>query len=215
MSHRAAPLVLMVATLLASAPAAAQGVPSPPGPYVIDVHGVSSRPPGNGSVLSTRCGRHILSVERTGIRRWCARLRRPPRWSEPWLRRERDACSREGDSATRRINQHIHRACRTPWCLGGAADPRLADVVQLRHREGWSYLGAGIGLTEVSARTLDLVEAQRDSGLLMTINAGAGARWFLTRRIAVGFDARVYRVAAAETMPASMLFAISAGVSLR
>ncbi len=81
--------------------------------------------------------------------------------------------------------------------------------------EGWSYLGAGIGLTEVSARTLDLVEARRDSGRLMTINAGAGARWFLTRRIAVGFDARLYRVAAAETMPASMLFAISAGVSLR
>jgi hypothetical protein len=64
------------------------------------------------------------------------------------------------------------------------------------------------------ARTIDL-DVRRETGRLMTVNAGGGARWFLTRHIAVGFDIRLHRVAAAETMPAAMLFAVGGGISLR
>ncbi len=70
-------------------------------------------------------------------------------------------------------------------------------------------------MTGITTTTLDLAEARRESGTLIAINAGGGARWFLGRRFAVGFDARLHRVAATETTPASILFAISAGISLR
>ena len=70
-------------------------------------------------------------------------------------------------------------------------------------------------MTGITTRTLDLEEATEESGMLFAINAGAGARWFLRRRFAVGFDARLHRVAAADTTAASILFAISAGISLR
>jgi hypothetical protein len=81
--------------------------------------------------------------------------------------------------------------------------------------DGWSYLSSGAGLTKVTARTIGDVELSRASGWLLTINAGAGARWFLSRRLAFGFDARLHRVASSDTMPAAMLFSIAAGISLR
>jgi hypothetical protein len=81
--------------------------------------------------------------------------------------------------------------------------------------DGWSYLSAGAGITGLNARTLDFVEASRDSGGVMTINAGGGARWFVKRRLAVGFDARLHRLRETDTMSGSMLFSISAGISLR
>jgi hypothetical protein len=81
--------------------------------------------------------------------------------------------------------------------------------------DGWSYLSAGAGITDVDARTLDSVETSRNSSRVMTINAGAGARWFVKRRLAVGFDARLHRLGKTDTMSRSMLFSIAAGISLR
>jgi hypothetical protein len=55
------------------------------------------------------------------------------------------------------------------------------------------------------------------SGNTTSLNAGAGARWFLTSHVAAGFDLRLHRVAAGPTLgtPAVMLFAASAGLSIR
>ena len=57
--------------------------------------------------------------------------------------------------------------------------------------------------------------ARSSSNSSATRNAGAGARWFMRRHLAVGFDLRLQRMSAAGAMPASMLFALSAGISLR
>ena len=73
--------------------------------------------------------------------------------------------------------------------------------------EGWSYLSAGAGTARVKAGKTASSSA---------INAGGGARWFIRRHIAVGFDLRWHKIAAdGETMNASTLFAASVGFSVK
>ena len=73
--------------------------------------------------------------------------------------------------------------------------------------DGWSYLSAGAGTARVKAGNTASSSA---------INAGGGARWFIRRHIAVGFDLRWHKIAAdGETMDASTLFAASVGFSIK
>ena len=73
--------------------------------------------------------------------------------------------------------------------------------------DGWSYLSAGAGTARVKAGKTASSSA---------INAGGGARWFIRRHIAVGFDLRWHKIAAdGETMDASTLFAASVGFSIK
>jgi hypothetical protein len=73
--------------------------------------------------------------------------------------------------------------------------------------DGWSYLSAGAGTARVKAA---------ETASSSAINAGGGARWFLRRHIAVGFDLRWHKVAAdGETMDASTVFAASVGFSVK
>lgn len=82
-------------------------------------------------------------------------------------------------------------------------------------RDGWSYLSTGVGFTEIVANPLEAAALRQESGRLLTMNAGAGARWFMNGHLAVGFDLRLHRVSASEAMPSSMLFSLAAGISLR
>ena len=79
---------------------------------------------------------------------------------------------------------------------------------------GWSYLSAGLGRAWVTTRfddeESDAVTAESES--LNATNYGGGARWFLTRRLAVGFDARFHRISAP---PKASLFSVSVGFSVR
>lgn len=73
--------------------------------------------------------------------------------------------------------------------------------------DGWSYLSAGAGTARVKAG---------ETASSSAINAGGGARWFIRRHIAVGFDLRWHKIAAdGETMDASTLFAASVGFSIK
>ena len=63
---------------------------------------------------------------------------------------------------------------------------------------GWSYISAGYGRGRVG---------EGDWGA--AINAGGGARWFLTDHAAFGFDLRYH------ALPDDSVFAVSAGISLR
>jgi hypothetical protein len=73
--------------------------------------------------------------------------------------------------------------------------------------EGWSYLSAGAGTARVNAG---------ETASSSAINAGGGARWFIRRHFAVGFDLRWHKIAAdGETMDAATLFAASVGFSIK
>jgi hypothetical protein len=78
---------------------------------------------------------------------------------------------------------------------------------------GWSYVSAGVGRAWVTT-TVDGESGSMtaDSDGLDAVNYGGGARWFLRRRVAVGFDIRVHRISGP---PKTTLFAASLGFSLR
>jgi hypothetical protein len=73
--------------------------------------------------------------------------------------------------------------------------------------DGWSYLSLGAGTARVRAEV---------TGSSSAINAGGGARWFIKRHLGVGFDLRLYKIAAdGDTMHDSMIFAVSVGLSVK
>jgi hypothetical protein len=73
--------------------------------------------------------------------------------------------------------------------------------------DGWSYVSFGAGPVRVNA------EATASS---TAINGGGGARWFLKRHIAVGFDVRLHKIGAdGATMGASTIFSASVGLSVK
>lgn len=73
--------------------------------------------------------------------------------------------------------------------------------------DGWSYLSVGAGTARVNAQ---------ETGSSSAINAGGGARWFMKRHLAVGFDLRVHMIAAdGDTMGSSTVFSTSVGFSVK
>ena len=88
--------------------------------------------------------------------------------------------------------------------------------------EGWSYVSGGAGLGQLSGRfTGDAAPAERDSDMLLTLNVGGGARWFITPRMALSFDLRLHRLSGQEAQiglagtPATTLGSASVGLTLR
>lgn len=73
--------------------------------------------------------------------------------------------------------------------------------------DGWSYLSLGAGNARVNAE---------ETGSSSAINAGGGARWFITRHLAVGFDVRMHKIAAdGDTMGSSTILSASVGFSVK
>ena len=63
-------------------------------------------------------------------------------------------------------------------------------------RDGWSYLSAGVGIASVATEAADVMPGENESGRLRAVNFGGGARWFITARLAFGFDLRAHPIAA-------------------
>jgi hypothetical protein len=73
--------------------------------------------------------------------------------------------------------------------------------------DGWSYLSLGAGTARVDAVA---------TGSSSSVNAGGGARWFMNRHLGVGFDIRVHKIAAdGDTMGRSTQVSASVGLSLK
>jgi hypothetical protein len=87
---------------------------------------------------------------------------------------------------------------------------------------GWSYISGGVGLSQWSVIPDGAAPQDADSARLLTINYGAGARWFMKRHLAFSFDVRIYSIDKGTTPPTGLpgsphttLMVIGAGVSLR
>lgn len=88
------------------------------------------------------------------------------------------------------------------------------------HRDGWSYISAGMG--PLSLATYQGVDAPADPApRQMTINWGAGARWFNTAHLAFCFDIRFYLTRPEDPTDAypgrqrTRLMVMSAGVAIK
>ncbi len=88
------------------------------------------------------------------------------------------------------------------------------------HREGWSYLTAGMGPLSFETFQGELPPAEPPPQQA-TINMGGGARWFATTHVAFTFDARFYLTRpeeASDLYPGrdrTRLFVLSAGVAFK
>ncbi len=87
------------------------------------------------------------------------------------------------------------------------------------HRLGWSYLSLGVGAAHVTSEVAGVTEAP--SKWSTALHYGGGARWFVTRHIAVSLDLRFWalmpRPASDDrpSAPATTRVAFSAGLGFR
>ena len=184
---------MFCACLCAAHPAAAQSLsPGPPGPFVLDVRGVSSGLPSGASLLQplpagvTVPGRGLGGS--AGAHVYALRIG-PAR-----LGMGVDVMLARGSTA--------------------AARSRLTTVApQLSANfgtsDGWSYLSAGVG----TARQRFDPGGVSDS--VRAVNVGGGARWFLRAHVGIGFDVRIHRLAAGDAAPAATMVAAAVGLSMK
>jgi len=102
----------------------------------------------------------------------------------------------------------------------------LSGVVSLNfgHSDGWSHISAGAGplrFKNASSGAGPGPGTENTSPYLLTLNAGGGARWFLSRHVAFMFDVRFYftRPEAASLdsagRQAQRLVLLSAGLAIK
>ena len=169
----------------------AQGLtPGKPGPFVVDVRGVTSGIPASPGLYPGLGDQYVVPARGFGFD----------------------------------VGAHIYLFSLGPARLGiGAnyievrgtatdADATLQTIApQLSFNfgtsDGWSYLSVGAGTARVNAVA---------SASSSAINAGGGARWFMNRHLAVGFDVRFHKIAAdGDTMGASTQVSAAVGFSLK
>lgn len=109
--------------------------------------------------------------------------------------------------------------------VGLAIEQRLRSLspqvsINFGHREGWSYLSAGMG--PLSFATFQGETAPIESPpSKSTINMGGGARWFATAHLAFAFDVRFYLTRPEEIVgpypgrQRTRLMILSAGVAFK
>lgn len=130
------------------------------------------------------------------------------------------------------------RGTTTTESAGMGARPVVTEVTtQLRslapqlsinfgHSLGWSYVSAGLGRTRVESDAIvppagGPQPPARVTDWTKTLNYGAGARWFITERVGVGFDLRWHKVSLVEASathpgaPRASLFTAAVGVVLK
>jgi hypothetical protein len=88
------------------------------------------------------------------------------------------------------------------------------------HRDGWSYVTAGMGPLSLETFTGSVAPAEAPEKK-NTINMGGGARWFASSHVAFTFDVRFYLTRPADTTLShpgrdrNRLRILSAGISIR
>ena len=208
---------LCLAALLMSTAAFAQS-PSPPGPYVIDLRGVMAGAPdapfypavATTTILPVRGfgaggGFHLyplqLGIARVGIGvegMWTGATAHTPAPE-----------AEDGDAAASTIGEAD--AAMNVTIISGQVSFNFGT------REGWSYLTAGYGTVGTRSEVSSVVPGPVVASVAsltqrtMEINFGGGARWFLSERVAVGFDVRFHRL----QDPSKQIVGLSVGVSLR
>jgi hypothetical protein len=112
---------------------------------------------------------------------------------------------------------------------GTATSPRIEQRLQgmaasvslnFGHRDGWSYLSAGMGPLRFESFAGDVAPAEAPPRK-STINMGGGARWFPTAHVAFCFDVRFYLTRPQEATGSSpgrsrnRILIMSAGIAVR
>ena len=198
--------VFVCAVLMASSAAAQSLNPGPPGPFVIDVRGLTSGVPTAGALYPIApAPTQSPSTGPSQTQTTETTLNVPSRGFGV------DAGAHVYPLGLGPVRLGI--GANVLYARGTAPDAVLTMqmvVPQLSFNfgtsNGWSYLSAGAGPARIkTTRTFNT----------QSINAGGGARWFLNDHTAIGFDVRVHKLSAHGTFPRTTLVSASVGVSLK
>jgi hypothetical protein len=230
---RACAALILVAGGLLGAPVAAQTPPEPPGPYVIDIRGAIGGLPGEGyfppvptgTFVPSRgfgfdVGAHVywmrIGAARLGLGLNVMRVR----GTASTLPTAPSSSGTTTPPATVVVLPDVESTFTT-------VAPQIS--FNFGTVDGWSYLSAGLGRGSFETRAIfpgaptDVAtsDATRRSASVTSMNFGGGARWFLVRHLAVGFDLRFHRLSSGDAgeeslgTPGAMPIAVTIGLSLR
>lgn len=188
-------LFAAVAVVLAATPAAAQA-PDPVAGYVVDLRGSTSGLPKESTFFPAVPAETIIPARGFGldVAGHIYVLSLGP--------------SRIGLGAS-----YLHTRGTTPVVTSTLRVLAPQASVNFGSVNGWSYLSAGLGRGWI--RTTAAVDSETltaESDALTAVSYGGGARWFLARRLAVGFDVRFHRLSGP---PSTSFLAAGVGLSVR
>jgi hypothetical protein len=213
---------VLAMALAAGTPAAAQNAPGPPGPYVLDFRGTTVGLPSDPAFFPPVPSGAIVPARGFGF----------DAGGHVYFATWRAARLGVGASA-------LYTRATAPDVIAtvGVVAPQFS--LNFGTADGWSYLSAGVGgarfnsrrVTTSTTTTGDTTSGNTSAGTdldpdevslsVRAINVGGGARWFINRRLAVGFDIRFHMLAGGTTdpggspTPRTSLVAVSAGLSFR
>jgi hypothetical protein len=199
------PAALTLAAVVDGSAAAAQ-TSSRPGPWALDLRAVSSPVPEDPAFyprlhtsaeiptrgLGLEIGGHVyllnLGASRLGVGASVFSVRSVTRPVAPTS----SSGSGGGGATTATAVQDLQIDLRT-----------IAPQISFNFgtRDGWSYLSAGAGRTDVVTKTAGAIVGRRQSERTNALNVGGGARWFLKSHLGVGFDIRLHMVSAGTAGP--------------
>ena len=180
--------------------------PEPPGPLAFDIRGTALGVPQTSDFYPDLPGDTIVPARGFGLEGGVHFY--------PWRAGKRSLGIGADLSWTRGAATPTVNSSTADGTITGIALPDVAVTMRVLSPQasinfgtsrGWSYLTGGGGAAWVRS------EAARDgvSRTVADINAGAGARWFLSDHLGVGFDLRLH------WLGGSTLFGASAGFSLK
>jgi hypothetical protein len=202
----AAALTLLFSVLMPDAARAQSLAPQPPGALVFDIRGTTLGVPQTSDFYPDLPGDTIIPARGFGLEAgvhvypWAGGSRSVGLGADLFWTRA---------SATPTINSSTADGTVTGIALPDVAVAMVVVSPQVSINfgtsRGWSYLTTGGGVARVRST------AARDSvsRAVGDLNAGGGARWFISDRLGVGFDLRLHWVGG------STLLAASAGFSLK
>lgn len=182
--------------------AAAQTFPAgPPGPYVVDLRGVTAGLPTGADWYREGHAGLIVPSRGFGL---AAGVHIYPAAAGP----SRIGLGLDGFALRGSARSEDGRPVRA---VAAAMAPQMS--LNFGTSAGWSYLSGGLGAllirTEVGPGGRAGGEWRR------AVNIGGGARWFVSPRVAVGFDVRFHRAGSSDRAPGARLLAAAVGLSLR
>jgi len=184
-------MACLLAHLVTSVADAQSLDPGPPGPFVLDVRGLTQGLPTDAGLYAGVPSALIVPARAFGL----------------------------GVGGHVYLPAGVGLGVEATVARGTAADTRLSlDTVapflslNFGTGDGWSYLGAGMGVARVRP-------SSGPSLRVRSVVMGGGARWFPWRHVGVGFDLRVQRLAAGSRdgtmLPRSTVMSAGVGVSLK
>jgi opacity protein-like surface antigen len=204
---------LIFAVLPFSGPAFAQTAPAI-GPFVIDARGVLTALPNDGVMASAR-GLQVEDLPASGLGAEVGAHVYPLRSRIVTLGLGASFLwSKGSDMAAATTELPAPPEVTTKL---SAVSPQVS--LNFGTGRGWSYISGGLGWAALSISRNDMPE--EDGQTTRAFNYGAGARWFVSERIAFGFDLRYYSLDGQAPsgnslgFPAKTKFAANVGVSFK